>query len=165
MSAAAIRQATAGDAASIAAIYNHYVLNTIVTFEEEAVPASEIASRLADVHAESLPWLVAESGGEVAGYAYATSWKSRRGYRFSTEITVYLHHACGGRGLGSRLYGQLFPILRDRGVHVVIGGIALPNDPSVALHEKFGLEKVAHFQEVGTKFDRWIDVGYWQRTL
>ena len=165
MSAIAIRQATADDAEPIAAIYNHYVLNTIATFEEAEVPPSEIAARIDDVHRERLPWLVAEMDGAIAGYAYATLWKGRRGYRFSTEITIYLHHACGGRGLGSQLYGRLFPILLDRGVHVVIGGIALPNDASVALHEKFGLKKVAHFKEIGTKFDRWIDVGYWQRTL
>jgi phosphinothricin acetyltransferase len=70
-----------------------------------------------------------------------------------------------GRGIGSKLYGELLPILQARRIHAVMGGIALPNEASVALHEKFGMRKVAQFEEVGFKFDRWIAVGYWQRTL
>jgi L-amino acid N-acyltransferase YncA len=160
-----IRAATLADAAPVAEIYNHYITKTVVTFEEEAVLPSEIAQRINVVWSASLPWLVAEVGGQVAGYAYASKWHGRCAYKFSTEITVYLAPAQVGRGLGSKLYGRLFPILRERGMHAVIGGIALPNEASVALHERFGLEKVALFKEVGFKFDRWIDVGYWQRTL
>jgi L-amino acid N-acyltransferase YncA len=160
-----IRDAVAADAPAIATIYNHYVAETVVTFEEDRVTASEMARRLADVHAASLPWLVAEQGGEIAGYAYATRWKTRSGYRFSVEITVYLAPAATRRGVGSRLYAELFSRLQQRGIHAVIGGIALPNDASIALHEKFGLRKVAHFEEVGFKLGRWIDVGYWQRTF
>jgi len=160
-----IRVATLADAEPVAAIYNHYIAKTVVTFEEEAVLPSEIGRRMNAVWAASLPWLVAEVGGQVAGYAYASKWNGRCAYKFSAEITVYLAPTQVGRGLGSRLYDRLFTILREGGMHVVIGGIALPNDASVALHEKFGLEKAAHFKEVGFKFDRWIDVGYWQRTL
>jgi phosphinothricin acetyltransferase len=160
-----IRAATGADAGAVAEIYNHYIANTVVTFEEEVLPAAEIARRIETVQSASLPWLVAELGGQVAGYAYAGKWHARSAYRFSAEITVYLAPAQVGRGLGSKLYGELFPMLRDRGIHAVIGGIALPNEASVALHEKFGLEKVAHYAEVGFKFDRWIDVGYWQRIL
>jgi L-amino acid N-acyltransferase YncA len=160
-----IRAAESSDAAAVTAIYNHYVRETIVTFEEEPVSAAEMARRMEEVRAASLPWLVAEEGSDVVGYAYATRWKARSGYRFSVEITVYLAAGHGGRGTGSKLYGELFPILEARKIHAVMGGIALPNERSVALHEKFGLRKVAHFQEVGFKLDRWIDVGYWQRIL
>lgn len=160
-----IRAVAPADAAGIAAIYNHYVTQTIITFEEELVSAAEIARRIEDVRSASLPWLVAEQAGRVVGYAYATKWKARYGYRFSAEVTVYLAPADARRGIGSNLYAELFPILRERGIHSVIGGIALPNDASVALHEKFGMRKVAHFKEVGFKFDRWVDVGYWQCTL
>jgi L-amino acid N-acyltransferase YncA len=160
-----IRAATSADAEAIAGIYNHYITHTVVTFEEEVVAAAEIARRMEEVRAASLPWLVAEQDGRVVGYAYASRWRSRIGYRFATEITVYLDPAHPGRGIGSSLYGRLFPLLQERKLHAVIGGIALPNPASVALHEKFGLEKVAHFKEVGFKFDRWIDVGYWQRVL
>lgn len=160
-----IRDAAPADAAAIAEIYNHYVLHTTVTFEEEAVPVPEIAERIQEVYASRLPWIVAESEGTVVGYAYASKWKGRCAYRYSTEITVYLAPDQGGRGIGSELYGRLFPMLKDRKLHAAMGGISLPNPASVALHEKFGMEKVAHFKEVGYKFDRWIDVGYWARIL
>jgi len=160
----AVRPAADADAVGIAAIYNHYVQETVVTFEEEPVAPREIARRMAEVAAASLPWLVAERGG-ILGYAYATRWRSRSGYRFAAEITVCVAPAYGGRGIGSSLYRELFPALAARGIHSVVGGIALPNAASVALHEKHGMRKVAHFTEVGFKLGRWIDVGYWQRTL
>ena len=165
MSDARIRPAAARDAAALAHIYNFYVRETIVTFEEEAVSDAEMASRLRQVDDASLPWLVAEQGGEVAGYAYATAWKARRGYRFSAEVTVYVDSGREGRGVGSALYGELLPALQARGIHAAMGGIALPNPASVALHEKFGFEKVAHFKETGFKLGRWIDVGYWEKIL
>ena len=112
-----------------------------------------------------LPWLIAERDARVVGYAYAARWHSRSAYRFSAEITVYVDASQTRTGVGSRLYDQLFPILRARGIHAVVAGISLPNESSVVLHERFGLTKVAHFKEVGFKFNRWIDVGYWQRTL
>ena len=160
-----VRPATTADADALARIYNFYVRETIVTFEEQTVPAEEMAARLLEVQGASLPWLVAEQAGEVVGYAYATKWKGRSGYRFSAEVTVYLDQGRSGRGIGSNLYRHLLPTLQSRGVHAAIGGIALPNDASVALHEKFGFEKAAEFREVGFKFDRWIDVGYWEKIL
>ncbi|MFA6312228.1 MAG: arsinothricin resistance N-acetyltransferase ArsN1 family B [Sterolibacterium sp.] len=160
-----IRPAIATDADSIARIYNHYILNTIITFEEQAVSAQEMAERIAEVTSASLPWLVAEDDGRIVGYAYASKWKGRCAYRFSVESTVYLDPDCVGKGYGTRLYESLFASLRECGMHVVIGGIALPNPASIALHEKLGMKKVAHFGEVGFKFDKWIDVGYWQATL
>jgi L-amino acid N-acyltransferase YncA len=160
-----IQAAAPSDAAAVAAIYNHYIAETVATFEEEPVSISEMARRMAEVQSASLPWLVAEEDGQIVGYAYATQWKARSSYRFSVAISVYSAPGFMRRGIGSKLYGQLFPMLKDRNIHTVIGGIAQPNEASVALHEKFGMRKVAHFSEVGFKFNRWIDVGYWQRTL
>jgi phosphinothricin acetyltransferase len=160
-----VRAATAADAAPMARIYNHYVSNTIVTFEETPVAAAEMAARLAEVDGHELPWLVAEDTAGVRGYAYAGRWKNRCAYRHSVEVTVYLDPGALGRGLGTQLYAALFRALRQCEVHFAVGGIALPNDASVALHEKFGMRKVAHFSEVGYKFGRWIDVGYWQLLL
>ena len=160
-----VRPAQATDAAAIAAIYNFYVASTVVTFEEDPVPADEMRRRMEAVFASSLPWLVAEWDGRVAGYAYATGWKARSAYRYSVETTVYLEDGLAKRGVGTALYAELFRLLKERGVHAVIGGIALPNDASVALHEKFGMRKVAHFQQVGFKFGQWVDVGYWQLTF
>lgn len=159
-----IRTATSTDASAICAIYNHYVTDTIVTFEEQAVAAIEMRSRM-DAVLEKLPWLVLEHDGEIAGYAYASPWKSRIGYRFTVESSIYLAPAHVGRGFGSTLYAILLDHVRARDIHCVIGGAALPNPASVALHEKLGFTKVAHFRENGFKFGRWIDVAYWQRLL
>ncbi len=160
-----IRDATVADASAIAAIYNHYVVHTIVTFETAVVADDDIAERIAATTGGGYPWLVAEDAGAVVGYAYATQWNRRSAYRHSTESSVYLAPGAAGRGLGTALYGELIPRLAAAGIHVVIGGIALPNDASVALHEKVGMRKVAHFCQVGHKFGEWIDVGYWQMEL
>jgi phosphinothricin acetyltransferase len=160
-----IRPAAPSDAAAVRAIYNHYVTSTAISFEEDAVPESEMAQRFADVGAAGLPWLILETDGAVSGYAYATKWRVRAAYRHSVESTIYLHAACTGRGLGRVLYSALLDDLRRRGLHRVIGGIALPNEASVALHEALGFRKAAHFSEVGMKFARWIDVGYWELSL
>jgi phosphinothricin acetyltransferase len=159
-----IRAATPDDAAAIAAIYNHYIATTTISFEEQAVTAAEMAQRIRDICA-TLPWLVREDGGRIAGYAYATKWRVRSAYRFSAETSVYVEPGRGGQGIGSALYTALLAELRARGVHMAIGGIAQPNPASVALHERLGFVKVAHFSEVGRKFDRWIDVGYWELKL
>ncbi len=160
-----IRDANVDDAESIASIYNPYVLNTSISFEEAAVSVIEMAGRIADVHAAGLPWLVAEVDGVVAGYAYATKWRVRHAYRFSVESSVYLGPASAGKGMGTTLYRALLDRLREGGYHLTIGGIALPNAASIALHEKLGFEKVALFKEVGFKFGAWADVGYWQLSL
>ncbi|MBU0663798.1 MAG: GNAT family N-acetyltransferase [Proteobacteria bacterium] len=160
-----IRAMRADDAEAVAGIYNHYITQTIITFEEEAVSSSEISQRLQNVQSSSLPWFVAEQAGEVVGYAYADKWKGRCAFRFSMEVTVYVSPDKLGYGIGTRLYRKMFPALRECGIHVAIAGIALPNEGSRAVHEKFGFTKVAHFKEVGFKFDRWIDVGYWQLIL
>ncbi len=160
-----IRSAASGDADAIARIYNYYVTDTVVTFEEQPVAELEMARRITDVQAAGLPWLVARTAGQTVGYAYATPWRTRSAYRFSVEATVYLAADRTGVGIGSRLYEELFAQLQAQGIHAAMGGIALPNEASVALHEKFGMRKVAHFSQVGWKFGRWVDVGYWQRTF
>jgi len=153
------------DAQAISDIYKHYITDTTITFEEQLVPAAQMAGRIQEILSSSLPWLVIEQSGRVVGYAYASKWKARSAYRYSVETSVYLQHGIAGKGLGSQLYQALFDALKARGFHLAIGGIALPNEASVALHEKFGMKKVAHFEQVGFKFDQWIDVGYWQKVL
>ena len=158
-----VRAACTADAASIASIYNPYIANTTITFEEQAVTGTDITARLEETAAAGLPWLVADDDRDnLAGYAYASTWKSRCAYRYSAEVTVYLAAGADGQGLGTTLYTALIDELRRIDYHCALGGIALPNAASVALHEKLGFEKVAHFHEVGFKFGRWIDVGYWQ---
>ena len=160
-----IHHATADDAEAIVAIYNHYVLNTAISFEEEPVSADEMRTRIAGVLDAGLPWLVAMEGTRLLGYAYATKWRVRHAYRFSVESSVYLAQDAASRGIGTALYRALLSRLRDTGVHLVIGGIAQPNPASVGLHEKMGYQQAAMFKEVGFKFGKWIDVGYWQLNL
>jgi len=160
-----IRDAEAHDGAAIAAIYNPFILHSSISFEEQAVTAQEMTARIAAVHAAALPWLVATRGGVVLGYAYATRWRVRHAYRHSVETSVYLAPEAAGSGTGSALYAALLERLRAAGCHLAIGGIALPNPASIALHRKFGFEQVAHFKEVGLKFGEWRDVTYWQRIL
>lgn len=161
---AKIRDASPADARAIAAIYNHYIEQTVVTFEEELVTAEEMASRIASV-TERYPWLVAELDGTVVGYAYATLWQTRASYRHTVESSVYLDADSTGRGIGAELYQALLDRLPALGVHAVVGGATLPNEASAALHEKLGFEAVGTFREVGRKFDRWLDVGYWLRLI
>ena len=160
-----IRNAAAGDAETIAGIYNHYIHNSTATFEEQPVTAGTLTARISEVEAAGLPWLVAKTGGGVAGYTYAGKWKGRCAYRYAVETTVYVDPQKHGQGIGTQLYAALLGRLRERGMHVAMGGIALPNAASIALHEHAGFEKIAHFREVGYKFDRWIDVGYWEIIL
>jgi phosphinothricin acetyltransferase len=159
-----LRKVTAQDAFAICAIYNHYVRETVVTFEETPVSESEMAQRISDV-VQRLPWLVWEEGGEVIGYAYATPWKVRAAYRNSVESSIYLAPGVRGRGIGKQLYTALVAELRERGLHCVIGGAALPNPASVALHERLGFTKVGEFQEVGFKLEKWVNVAYWELLL
>jgi len=159
-----IRPAAPRDAAAICAIYNHYVTETSITFEQEPLSVADMQARIEQVQA-GYPWLVAERGGRVLGYAYATRWRSRAAYDFTVESTVYVEHSACGGGIGRPLYLALLAALREGGFHVVVGCIALPNPGSIALHEKCGFEKAGHFRQVGRKFDQWIDVGFWQIVL
>lgn len=160
-----IRSVEPSDASQLADIYNFYVKNSLITFEENSVLAEDMAQRITNINSANLPWLVAQDKDLILGYAYASKWKDRSTYGRSVEVTVYLTSTVTGQGWGNKLYQALFEQLQTRSIHAVMAGIALPNEASIALHEKFGMQKVAHFSEVGRKFDQWVDVGYWQLTL
>ncbi len=157
-----IRDAQEKDFEAITEIYNYYIRNTVITFEELEIDSVEISKRIQRIVSDKLCWLVVEEAGRILGYAYAAKWKERAAYRHTAEVSVYLDHTTKGNGYGSKLYEELFRRLKAANIHVIIGGIALPNATSVKLHEKFDMKKVAHFNEVGYKFGQWIDVGYWQ---
>lgn len=156
-----IRPVRHDDADAIAAIYNHYILHSIITFEEAIVDGNELRKRI-DSITQKHPWIVSTENEKVTGYAYCGDWNKRSAYRFTAEVTVYLHPEHTGKGLGTLLYEHLLRHLKEHGYHSAIGGISLPNPASVALHEKLGFKKAAHYKEVGFKFGKWIDVGYWQ---
>ena len=156
-----LRIASPADAAAIADVYNWYVANTAITFEVDPVPPEEMARRIETVLAAH-EWLVLERGGELLGYAYAGRYHARAAYGWTAESTIYLRHGLEGQGLGTRLYAELVRRIFARGYRSLIGGIALPNEPSVRLHERLGFEKVSHLRRIGFKLERWIDVGHWQ---
>jgi len=159
-----IRRALRSDAPAVADLYNHYITHSVVTFEEDPISTEQMSERMEHVLAK-WPWLVFEQENEILGFAYATGWKPRTAYRFTVEVTVYVRHGHGGKGIGKSLYTELISQLKAAGVHAVIGGITLPNAPSQALHESLGFVKVAHFKETGFKFGQWRDVGYWELIL
>jgi phosphinothricin acetyltransferase len=159
-----LRQCTTGDATGVCRIYNRYVRETVITFEEVPVSEQEMAQRISDVSSR-LPWLVWEESRQILGYAYATAWRARAAYRHSVEASIYLDHQATGRGIGTQLYKALIAALRQGDFHCVIGGAALPNPASVALHQRLGFRKVAEFKEVGFKLGRWVDVAYWELVL
>ncbi|MCW8831985.1 MAG: GNAT family N-acetyltransferase [Colwellia sp.] len=136
-----IRPANLQDAQNIANIYNYYVKNTVITFEEDCIDSKEMARRIKKVTELNLPWLVIEENEILVGYAYATPWRARSAYRFSVEATVYLNPDQQGKGLGTQLYQALFSALKQQSIHAIIGGITLPNPASIALHEKLGMTK------------------------
>lgn len=160
-----IRDAKPEDAARIAELYNPYILETTITFEETPVSVEEIGKRISQVKDNGHPWLVMAIENNLVGYAYASPWRTRPAYRFTLESTIYMDRQFARKGWGNSLYSALLDRLKGQGIRAVIGSIALPNPESIRLHEKLGFIKVAHFPEVGFKFGRWIDVGFWQLTF
>lgn len=160
-----VRDATAQDGEALATIYNAYIRTSTATFEEALVGGSIMASRISNTLSDGYDWLVAEDEGQLIGYAYSSRWMARPAYRFTVEVSVYVAKEAHGKGIGRALYDVLFERLRAKDYHTVIGIITLPNPASVRLHESYGMEQVAHYREVGRKFDQWIDVGQWQGML
>ncbi len=159
-----IRPATVADAAAIQRIYAPIVAETAISFEEMPPTADEMAERIAST-LQTHPYLVAVDGGKVCGYVYASAHAERAAYRHSVNTTVYIASDARRLGVGRALYSELLPELKRRGFHMAFAGIALPNPASVSLHESVGFEPLGVYREVGFKFSRWHDVGWWQRPL
>jgi L-amino acid N-acyltransferase YncA len=165
MSSATIRDADpTGDAAACAAIYAPHVESAPTSFEERAPDAAAMAARIERVVATH-PWLVAESGGEVVGYAYACEYMKRPAYRWAASVSVYVAEGQRGQGLGTRLYEALLERLRRQRFQVACAGITLPNEASVALHERLGFAAIGVSPRIGWKRGAWRDVGWWQLEL
>lgn len=156
-----IRPVKPEDAAAICGIYNYYVKNTVITFEEKPVSIHEMEGRIRET-TRSFPWLVWETEGTLAGYAYTHPWRERSAYRFSAEDSIYLKQGFEGRGIGKHLLSRLLEEMKKTTIHAIVAGITIPNDRSVSLHEKFGFTHIARFREIGYKQDAWLDVGYWE---
>ncbi|MEX1093862.1 MAG: N-acetyltransferase family protein [Acidimicrobiia bacterium] len=156
-----IRRATVADAAEILAIYAPIVESSAVSFELEPPGIEEFADRMTTVMQDN-PWLVMEHEGLIIGYAYATVFRSRPAYSHTRESSVYVHPGHHRKGVGRELMLALLEELSGRGAHRVVAGATLPNRGSAALHESLGFRYVGTFHEVGRKFDRWHDVGFWE---
>jgi phosphinothricin acetyltransferase len=152
------------DAAACAAIYAPYVRDTPISLEEEPPSANEIAERI-EITTRTHPWLVAQDGDELIGYAYATRHRERACYRWATDVTVYVAPQRQRRGVGRALYQSLFEALAQQGYRMACAGITLPNQASVGLHESLGFRPVGVYENIGWKFDTWHDVGWWQLKL
>jgi phosphinothricin acetyltransferase len=160
-----IRTATADDAAAIAAIYAPIVRDTTISFELQPFTAQQMRARIVAT-LRTLPWLVSvEDAGAVSGYVYAGKHRDPGAYQWSVNTSVYVRDDCRGQGVGRRLYEALFDQLVRLGYYRAYAGIALPNDASVALHERVGFESIGVYKAVGYKFGAWRDVGWWQRSL
>jgi phosphinothricin acetyltransferase len=157
-----IRLARENDAAAIAAIYRPYVERSRISFEEHAPDATEIARRMASpIH----PWLALEVQGQVIGYTSTSPMRDRAAYRWSVETGIYLAEETTGRGFGRKLLQAHLNLLEKQGFVTIVAGIALPNNASVALHEKLGFTLSGVERGVGYKLGQWVDVGRWQRDL
>lgn len=159
-----IRLAQGSDAPEVAEIYAPFVRDTAISFEEVEPPASEMRARIEDVLGYA-PWLVHVEHGRILGYAYACQHRSRAAYRWSIDASVYVRPEAQRRGIARGLYEKLFEVCRRQGYCSVFAGITLPNDPSVAFHEKLGFEPVGRYRNVGYKHGIWRDTGWWQRAL
>lgn len=159
-----IRLAAARDLAAINDIYNHYVLTSTCTYEEEPVSLAAREEWFAG-HDERHPVTVAELDGRVVGWASLSLHRVRSAYRYSVENSVYIDREHHRRGLGAALLTDLIARARDLGYHTLVAGCDSAQTASIGLHERHGFERVAHFRQVGFKFGRWLDVIFLQRML
>lgn len=172
-----LRLATVADAPDVHAIYTPIVRETAISFEWDPPGIDEVADRIGRT-LERFPWLVAvgAAGADepatvttqhegVLGYAYATPYRSRVAYRWSTEVSVYVARVAQRRGVGRRLYSSLFALLRAQNYHIAYAGITLPNPSSVGLHDALGFERIGVFPHAGFKFGGWHDVLWLHREL
>ena len=163
----AIRPARPDALPRLTQIYNHYVLNTPITFDLEPFTVEQRRKGWLSKFSASGPHrlLVAEEGGEVVAYAGTTGFRDKPAYDTTVETTIYCDPAATGRGLGTQLYTALFEALEGEDIRFAVAGITMPNDASIALHERFGFTPAGVMHEVGRKFDRYWDVAWYEKLL
>jgi phosphinothricin acetyltransferase len=164
-SGAQVRAARGSDLPGAAAIYDEQVRTEISTFDLEPPPLSYWEHHLASTEPGDHFLVADDDGGDVVGFAYSSAYRPRPGYRLTRETSVYLSERARGQGLGRRMYDELLVRVHADGIHVVLALVALPNPPSVALHEACGFEHLGTMREVGRKFDRWLDTAWYQKVL
>ena len=158
-----VRPTQPGDLPAILAILNREILEGVAHFGLEAQSLEDLRTEVERAHG-TYHWFSALENEEVVGFARTSPWKSRGAYAQTVEIGVYASKENQSKGVGTALYEQIIPATFAAGIHTILAGIRLPNDPCVRLHEKFGFKHVGVFPEVGFKFGEWHDVGYWALT-
>lgn len=159
-----VRYATDQDVEAITRIYNYYITDSVITFELDAISKKEMNERFKSI-SSVYPYLVGLVDDEVIGYAYAGRWKERKAYDNTVETSIYLANNATGKGYGKELYSHLLREIKNQKIRLAIGGVTLPNEASVKLHESLGYKFVGKFTKVGYKFNQWLDVGYWELDL
>lgn len=162
--ASIIRLAEKRDVPGILEIYAPFILDTAVTFEESVPDEESFWERIQGIMAE-LPFLVCEIDGQIAGYAYASGYRSRASYRWTKEVSVYIHPDFHRKRVAHALYTSLNEMVRFQGIADLLAIITMPNEPSVAFHECFGYRKCAEFSKVGYKLGQWQNVGWFELFL
>lgn len=159
-----IRPVNDHDIERITDIYNWYILNTIITFELTVIRPEDMYQRVHE-KLRTYDWIVGEVDHEIVGYAYYGAFHARAAYNHTVETTIYLAQNHLGKGFGTSLYRELIDLARAKNFRELIGIIALPNSSSTTLHHKLGFREVGMLQKVGYKFNRYIDVGIWQKSI
>ena len=162
-----IRDAVAEDLPHIREIYNHYVRNSTVTFDEKAITLTELRRKFAKATKLKMPYIVAVSpGGQILGYAYVYPWREKAAYRFTVENSIYLGPASTGKGLGKVLMQELIARSKAAGLKEIIAVIADKGaDASIQMHKNFGFKEIGHMGRVGFKFGRWLGTVMMQKSL
>jgi L-amino acid N-acyltransferase YncA len=162
-----IREAVEADIPDIREIYNHYVANSTVTFDEDPQTLKELRTKFRHNAKLGYPWIVAVSpSGQILGYANVSPWKAKAAYRFTVENSIYLRAAATGKGLGTALMSELLVRAKAAGIKEIIAVIADRGaDASIAMHKAFGFKEIGHMGKVGFKFGRWLGTVLMQKSL
>jgi phosphinothricin acetyltransferase len=160
-----LRDVKISDANRITEIYNYYIENTAITFDEKKITEKDTAQKIVRILKKNYPYIVCEEDGLIIGYAYLNSWRPHPAYNITLESSIYLDASFTKRGLGSILYRELIARACRMNIHSLIGVLSVPNEASRKLHEKFGFRLVGTFKETGYKFNQLIDVEFWQLFL
>ena len=160
-----VKETVAADLPAIRDIYNYYIENSVITFEEVAWDDAAMQHKFDHIKEDDYPFFSCYDGDQLVGYYYLSSWNFRSAYSTTAEVTIYLAPSMTGRGYGRALYEHLLATTDRQRFHSLIACITIPNEPSIALHERFGFVQVSSIKEIGFKHDKWCDVGHWQLIL
>lgn len=159
-----IRNVRPSDAQEIADIYNYYIVHTTITFETEPVTKQEMERRIKEISA-NYPYFVCEEDGNIMGYCYAHPWRTRAAFLHTLETSVYLCHEAKHHGIGIQMVKHLIDLCKVQGYHALIACITDENQDSCTFHERLGFKQVAHYEQVGWKFDRWLGLNDFELIL